>query len=277
MDRLLLIVGVSVVGLVALTAFALPSILSRMGLHPHVEHAPYDLRGKRVLMIATSQATLGDGGKPTGVYASELTIPYYEFLDSGMDVDLASMLGGRIPMEPISTRWPLRSSADKRAAADEEYQELVHSSPSIHEVDFLAYDVIYFAGGWGAAYDLGFSDYLGEQVSIAYADGAILGAVCHGALGLIRAVDEEGRPLLEGRRATCVTNRQIEELRIGDTPLHPETELRKLDVLFESSTGFRDLFATHVVVDNRIVTGQNQNSGQEVAIRIMELLLNDHQ
>lgn len=71
-----------------------------------------------------------------------------------------------------------------------------------------------------------------------------------------------------------MTDKQIRELGIELTPLHPETELRKAGVVFESQTAFRDLFATHVVVDDeqRFVTGQNQNSGLETANVMMQAL-----
>ena len=41
---------------------------------------------------------------PTGVFASEMTVPYYAFLDAGMDVDLASPKGGLIPVDPMSLK-----------------------------------------------------------------------------------------------------------------------------------------------------------------------------
>ena len=55
--------------------------------------------------------------------------------------------------------------------------------------------------------------------------------------------------------------------------LHPETELRKAGAVFESQTAFRDVFATHVAVDDeqRFVTGQNQNSGLETAHTMMAI------
>jgi hypothetical protein len=70
---------------------------------------------------------------------------------------------------------------------------------------------------------------------------------------------------------TGVSDKQIKELKIEITPQHPETELRKAGALYESQTAFRDMFATHVVVDNeqRFVTGQNQNSGLETAHQMM--------
>jgi hypothetical protein len=80
--------------------------------------------------------------------------------------------------------------------------------------------------------------------------------------------------LIAGRRMTGVTDKQIKELDIEITPLHPETELRKAGVVFESETAFRDIFATHVAVDDeqRFVTGQNQNSGLETAHTMMAIL-----
>jgi putative intracellular protease/amidase len=103
---------------------------------------------------------------------------------------------------------------------------------------------------------------------------AVIGGVCHGVLGLVNAKDKEGNTLIAGRRMTGVTDKQVKELGIEITPLHPETELRKAGALFESQTAFRDLFATHVVVDDeqRFVTGQNQNSGLETAHRMMQVI-----
>lgn len=272
MNSRLLIGGGIILAVLVIIAILLPSILRMMGFHHHIETQNFDVVGKRALIITTSQATLGEDGKVTGVFSSEMTVPYYEFLDNEMEVDVVSMQGGEIPMEPAGLRWPIISSWDKRYLEDEVLMAMTQNSQSIEDVDFSGYDVIFFAGGWGAAYDLGQSEYLGEQVSIAYQSGAILGSVCHGALGFIQAVDENGKPIVEGKRVTAVTDKQVEELNITITPLHPETELRNLNALFESETAFLDIFATHVVVDGYLVTGQNQNSGQETAYEIMRLL-----
>ena len=73
---------------------------------------------------------------------------------------------------------------------------------------------------------------------------------------------------------TGVSDKQIKELGITLTPMHPERELRKAGALYESQTGFRDIFATHVVVDDeqRFVTGQNQNSSHVTAHKMMEII-----
>jgi len=77
--------------------------------------------------------------------------------------------------------------------------------------------------------------------------------------------------ILVGGRVVAVTDKQVDELGIGVTPQHPETELRKAGANFESSTAWRDFFASHTVVDGRIVSGQNQNDGPEVAHLMMQV------
>jgi putative intracellular protease/amidase len=68
-----------------------------------------------------------------------------------------------------------------------------------------------------------------------------------------------------------VTDKQVAELGISETPQHPERELRAAGALFESSTKVRDFFADHVVADGRLVTGQNQNAGTETAQQMMRI------
>ena len=142
-------------------------------------------------------------------------------------------------------------------------------SLKIDDVDFTGYDIIYLAGGWGAAYDLGISEVLGRKITEAYGAGKVVGGVCHGPLGLLLAKDEKGAPLVKGRRLTAVTDKQIRELGISMTPQHPEREMCIAGAVFEGKTAFRDMFANHSVVDGRLVTGQNQNAGAEVAHKMM--------
>lgn len=257
----------------------IPKILKFFGLHPDYIGASYSLPGKKALIIATNQAELNKhgktGGKATGAFASEITAAYYDFIDASMQVDIASIKGGKIPIEPQSLSYFLKISEDKRFLQDPELIEKVKNSKKITDIDFTAYDIIFLAGGWGAAYDLGYSDELGQKISDAYYTGnSIIGGVCHGPLGLIRAKDKDGNLLIAGRRMTAVTDKQIKQLFITATPQHPEAELRKAGALFESQSKLIDMFATHVVTDDekRFVTGQNQNSGHETAHKMMELL-----
>ncbi len=251
-------------------------LVQRLGMHPEdPESTTLDATGRRALIVATNHGTLAIG-KPTGVFASELTVPYYVFLDAGMNVDIASPRGGDIPFDPKSFRPVVRTEHDDRFLADREAKDACLNSLAIGEIDVEGYDIVYFAGGWGAAFDLGLSDAVGDQVSAAAAAGAVLGGVCHGPLGLLKAVDADGRPFVEGRRLTAVTDKQVRELGITSTPQHPETELRRLGADFESATGRRDALANHVVEDGDLITGQNQNAAPMVArLMVQRMLANE--
>ena len=279
MKKVLVGLGI-LLSLLVVVATALPTILHAAGLHPDHEGAQVDLPGKRALIITTSHSVLAVPGETegpeTGVMASEFTHPYYSFLDAGMDVDMASIQGGQIPIDPQTLSYVIRSPEDERYLNDSVAQTKVRNSLAIADVDISQYDIVFISGGWGAAYDLAQSPVMATKVSEAYYGErtAVIGGVCHGVLGLVNAKDKEGNTLIAGRRMTGVTDKQVKELGIEITPLHPETELRKAGALFESQTAFRDLFATHVVVDDeqRFVTGQNQNSGLETAHRMMQVI-----
>jgi putative intracellular protease/amidase len=249
----------------------LPTVLQGLGLHPEYDGQRYLLPEGKALIVCTSHDRLGDDGDETGVFGSELTAPYFEFKDGRMSVDVASIKGGQIPIDPMSFKWFIKSEYDERFLSDPAFQGKVKNSLLIDDIDLTQYDIIYLAGGWGAAYDLGFSKALGRKISQAYAADKIIGGVCHGLLGLLLARDENGQPLVRGRRITAVTDKQVEELGISITPQHPERELRAAGASFESVTAFRDMFANHVVVDGRIISGQNQNAGAEVANMMMKV------
>ena len=232
-----------VIAIIVVIALALPSILNLAGLHPKFDGNSFNLKGKKALIIATNHGILNKpgetDGKPTGLFLSELSIPYYDFKKSNIEVDIASIKGGKIPMEPVP--FFIDTPEDKRFKKDTGAMSKLQNSTPIKDIDFTEYDIIFISGGWGGAYDLGFSELLGEKISEAYySSKAIIGGVCHGVLGLIKAKDKDGNLLIAGRKMTA----------------------------------FKDIFATLTVVDDekRFVTGQNQNSGHETSYAMMEIL-----
>ncbi len=278
--RKLIYVVAAFVILVAVIAALLPSILHSMGLHPEYEGEQYDLTGKKALIVTTSHGVLHKPGettgKPTGVFASEMTIPYYEFLDANMTVDVASINGGEIPIDPQSFYYFLRSPQDKRYLKDEEFQEKTKNSIPVSEVDFNEYDIVFFSGGWGAAYDMA-SERMGSKVTNAYYNSDVLfGSVCHGALAFTEARDTTGNYLIEGRTLTGVTQKQLKQFGIEYTPKHPQEELEKAGANYQCNHKWYDPLATITVIDEekRFITGQNQNSSHETAQLLMKTLVN---
>jgi putative intracellular protease/amidase len=275
----IVIYGLSTIAiLVILIVIFLPSILHSLGFHPDYDGKQYDLKGKKALIVTTSHGILNKpgetDGQPTGVFGSEMTIPYYEFLDANMQVDVASIKGGEIPIDPYSFYYFLKSKQDKRYLEDEVFQAKVKNSIPIIDVDIKEYDVVFFAGGWGAAYDMA-SELVAEKVSEAYYNSdVIFGSVCHGALAFTEAKDSLGNYLIKDRMMTGVTQKQLRQFGIEYTPKHPQEELEKAGAVYKANHKLFDPFATITVIDEeeRFITGQNQNSSHETAQLIMEIL-----
>ncbi len=267
---------IGLVGFAAAFYLLFPRVLHALGFHRRYEIPPFDLVGKRAVVITTSHDTLGETGRRTGVFGSEMSVPYYALLDAGMEVELASIKGGEIPVEPYSMGWPVATPEDRRFKRDPVAMQKLRNSIAITDVDPDEYDIYYMAGGWGASYDLAQSKALADLISRANQNGKIIGSVCHGALGLVSAKAKDGSALVKGRKVTGVTDRQIAQLGIKITPKHPETELREAGARFEANTAWVDMAATRVVVHGNLITGQNQNSGYETSHRMLEAVAAAH-
>ncbi|CAE8591983.1 unnamed protein product [Polarella glacialis] len=116
----------------------------------------YSLSGKKALVITTSHRVLGNETcttcKETGVSSPEMTVPYLIFRDAGMDVAIATIRGGEVPVDSVAkyfTHWDVEFWNDATAIA------ATKNTKSVDDVDFTSFDLIYMAGGWGASYDLG--------------------------------------------------------------------------------------------------------------------------
>ncbi|MGK0516668.1 MAG: putative intracellular protease/amidase, partial [Gammaproteobacteria bacterium] len=89
---------------------------------------------KKVLMVLTSHAELGNTGEKTGFWVEEFAAPYYAFVDAGVEVTLASPAGGQPPIDPTSTLADFQTDATKRYDADSAAQTLMANTKVLSEV-----------------------------------------------------------------------------------------------------------------------------------------------
>jgi putative intracellular protease/amidase len=225
---------------------------------------------KSVLMVLTSQSQLGDTGNLTGSWVEELAAPYYVFQDSGLTVELATATGGEAPLDPASLDDPWLTAAGKRFMGDAEAQNALKSTTKLSEIDAAKFAAVFCVGGAGAAWDFPVDADLRNIVEHIHSSGGVVSAVCHGVLGLAGAQGADGKPLVSGRRVTAVSNVE-EELTTFDkvVPILPESRLTELGAVYSKAA---EPFGEHVVVDGKIVTGQNPASAALAAQSILKLL-----
>ncbi len=223
----------------------------------------------KILIVLTSHAQIGETGRATGVWIEELTTPYYAFVDAGAEVDLASIAGGPVPVDPGSLAEQDRPESVARFLADEAAQQALRNSRKLEELDAAPYDAVFLPGGHGTMWDLPASSALGELLTAAFAEGKVVAAVCHGPAGLVNARDPNGAPLVSGRKVSAFTNREEEAAGLTQAvPFLLETRLRELGAVYESGPDFQP----HAVRDGKLVTGQNPASSLRVAQLVLEAI-----
>jgi putative intracellular protease/amidase len=225
---------------------------------------------RKILMILTSHALMGDTGQATGFWAEEVATPYFALVDAGAVVHLASPQGGAVPVDPGSLK-PRGSNAPivERFLADGKLQAELKQTQRASAVDAGSYDAVFFPGGHGTMWDLPTDPGVTRAVEAAYAGNKIIATVCHGASALVTAKGPDGLSVVRGVRINAFTDAEEAEVGLnGVVPFHLESRLRALGARFESAPNWA-AFAIH---DGRFITGQNPQSSELVAQLVLKAL-----
>ncbi|NYI01796.1 type 1 glutamine amidotransferase domain-containing protein [Cupriavidus plantarum] len=218
---------------------------------------------KHVLFILTNTAEIGPNHRPTGYFFPEVAHPYEVFAESGVAVEYASLQGGTPPEDGYDANDPAQLAFRNSAAI----RRMAHSR-KLSEVDVLDYDAIFFPGGLGPMVDIARNPEIQQAVERAWQGGKIVAAVCHGPAALLGAKLEDGTPLIKGRKLTSFSNAEEAGYAQADVPFLLEDALRAEGAEYSSA----DVWQEKVVVDGRLMTGQNPASGGPLAKAIVEAL-----
>ncbi|OLU15281.1 type 1 glutamine amidotransferase domain-containing protein [Pseudomonas sp. PA1(2017)] len=222
-----------------------------------------------VLMVLTSHDQLGNTGAKTGFWLEEFAAPYYVFKDAGANVVLASPAGGQPPLDPKSDAPDAQTDATRRFKADAEAQRHLANTVKLDSVKQQDFDTMFYPGGHGPLWDLAESR---ESIALIEAferAGKPIGFVCHapGALRHVRAAD--GSPLIKGRRVTGFSNSEEAGVQLTDVvPFLIEDEFQKLGGQYEKGEDW----ASFVIEDGKLVTGQNPASSEAAAEALLAKL-----
>lgn len=225
---------------------------------------------KRVLMIATSATHMGTTGKPTGIWAEELAVPYYQLTDAGINVDIASPRGGAITFDPGSVK-PLGQNDPmvERFLSDPCAQAKAQATLQVGLMDASLFDAVFFPGGHGTMWDLPGDEGVTRAVETAFAKGKLIASVCHGAAGLVSARRSDGAPIVQGKRVNAFTDAEEDAVGLSSiVPFQLETRLRALGAQFECAPNWQPF----AVTDRPLITGQNPQSSTLVVRHLMAAL-----
>ncbi|WP_264535441.1 type 1 glutamine amidotransferase domain-containing protein [Flavobacterium sp. N1736] len=223
---------------------------------------------KKVLFVVTSNDKLGNTGEKTGFWSEELAAPYYELLDKGVEITIASPLGGQPPIDPKSADPSSATEDTKRFDADKALQEKLKNTHKLSTINQKDYDAVFYPGGHGPLWDL-----VEDKNSIAliesfYTHNKPVAFVCH-APAVLKNVKVNGEFLVKDKKVTGFTNE--EEEAVGLTKVVP---FLLEDVLTQNGAKFSKgpNWAPYSVEDGLLITGQNPASSKLVADKLLKKL-----
>lgn len=224
----------------------------------------------RVLIVVTSAGEMGPGGKATGVWLEELAVPYWIWRGEGLEVEIVSVEGGALPVDPSSLKPRGENPETVERFLDDEYaRRVMDSSGALSDVDTGGFDAVFFPGGHGTMWDLPENEHVGRTVAEFLAAGKPVGAVCHGPAALVSARYPDGTPVVAGRRVSGFTDSEERAMDLLETvPFALETRLRELGADVQTAPDFQPF----AIRDGILVTGQNPASSEKVALLMLEAL-----
>jgi len=223
----------------------------------------------KILMILTSHSELGNTGKKTGFWIEEFAAPYYTFLDAGVSITLASPKGGQPPIDPSSDTPENQTPAVIRFKADKNLQKILSETQVLSTVSSKEYDAVFYPGGHGPLWDLSNDTDSIRLIKDFWISKKPIAAVCHAPAVLLNVKDEEGNYLVKGKKVTGFTNSEEEAVKLTEiVPFLLENELKSKGGIYSK----KEDWASHVVKDGMLITGQNPASSEAVANELIKVL-----
>ncbi|MFU8862897.1 MAG: type 1 glutamine amidotransferase domain-containing protein [Rhodobacterales bacterium] len=223
----------------------------------------------KILMVLTSHDQLGDTGKKTGFWLEEFAAPYYVFKDAGAVITLASPKGGQPPLDPGSDTDDAQTEATERFKSDAAANKALARTEVLSSINAEGFDAVFFPGGHGPLWDLAEDrDSTRLIEAFAHSDRPV-GAVCHAPAVFKHPKGADGNPLVTGKTVTGFTNTEEDGVGLTDVvPFLVEDMLKANGSKYEKGADW----ASFVVVDGKLVTGQNPASSEEAARKLLALL-----
>ena len=234
-----------------------------LALNIHPLHATEQ---QKVLIVVSGEGR--DQGKTRpGFEMEEFAQAYLIFRGNGLAVEVASPRGGNAEADKYNPKEAFNAELLEDAEALHKLAN-THATAQVNPDDFAA---VYVVGGKGAMFDLPADPALRRVISSVYEKGGVVAAVCHGPAALVDVPLSDGSQLISGKRVTGFSNE--EEAVFGkrwakEFPFLLEDAMRARGAQWQEAP----LMMPRLVVDGRLITGQNPYSTTAVAEAIVTAL-----
>lgn len=225
----------------------------------------------RILIIVTNVGEYEKVGFRTGLWLGEMTHFWDVAEKAGYQMDIASPSGGYVPLDPegLAAAVLKQGGTDKRYE-DRTFMNRLQNTMKVADADAAAYDAIYMTGGHGVCFDFPKCADLAKLTAKFYESEKIVSAVCHGPAGLLEVKLSGGEYLVAGKKLTGFSwSEEVKAGREQAVPYNLEEELQKRGAKYGKAWS---AFASHVVEDGLLITGQNPASADGVGEAVVKKL-----
>jgi putative intracellular protease/amidase len=232
---------------------------------------------KKVLIVVANPTTATTVGWPVGFWAAELTHPYYELTERGVEVTIASPGGGEVQMDSLSdprdeSKWSSEDLITMGFVNTPELMALLDDTPKLADLDLDQYAAIMVAGGLAPMFSFRDNEPLHAAIRHFHESEKPTCIYCHGTAALVDLKLSDGSYLVAGKTVTGFSNAEEDysDGFVGQRVM----PFRLEDTLAERGANYVQggLFKAFVVRDGRLITGQQQYSGRKVALALIEAL-----
>jgi putative intracellular protease/amidase len=196
-----------------------------------------------VLFVATNAAFIGPKHRPTGFSFPEIAHPFHVLDQAGVAVEFSSPLGGKPPEDGFDGEDPtqrgfLDSKAYRRRSRSRSCPKSTYSTTTPSSS----------MEGWGR---------WSTSPATPRCGPSFLGVAL-----------DDGTPLVRGRKLTAFSSAEEDGYAQDDVPFDLEGALRGEGAIYEATTPWQ----SKLVVDGRLITGQNPQSGTVVGEALVDAL-----
>jgi len=232
---------------------------------------------KRVLLVVANPATASTVGWDVGFWGAEMTHPYYELTDRGIEVTIASPEGGKVQMDALSdprdpSNWSARDLITMGFVSTPSLLAKLESTPKLTDLDWDAFDAVMVAGGLSPMFTFRGNEDLEGAIRDFYEAEKPTAVFCHGTAALVDLKLGNDSYLVEGKTVTGFANveEDYSDAFVGQKvmPFRVEDALRERGANYVQA----GMFKAFAVRDGRLITGQQQYSGRKVAQHVIEAL-----
>ena len=232
---------------------------------------------KKVLIVVANPTTSTTLGWPVGFWGAELTHPYYELTERGVEVTIASPDGGKVELDSLSdprdeSKWSADDLITMGFLNTPELAALLGDTSKLADLDLDEYDAIMVAGGQAPMFSFRENEDVHNALRHFYESEKPTCIYCHGTAALVDLKLSNGTYLVDGKTVTGFSNPEEEysDSFVGQTvmPFRVEDALKQRGANYEQG----GLFKAFTVRDGRLITGQQQYSGRRVAEAVIEAL-----